>query len=96
LERLEIPFEENLSGIYLSSIGANLRVAIQSWIGTAQINVRPHKFNGVLRDIVQGMNSYYQTANVSVNLMTCYFYLIMGVFMMIFSVVFIGIFNQLR
>jgi hypothetical protein len=71
LEKLEIPFEENLSGIYLSFIGANLRVAIQSWIGTAQINVRQRKFNGVLRDIVQGMSSYYQTANVSVNFTIC-------------------------
>jgi hypothetical protein len=96
LEKLEIPFEENLSGIYLSSMGANLRIAIQSWIGTAQITVRPRQFNGVLRDIVQGMSSYYQTANVSLNLTTCYFYLILGAFLMIFTVIFFKIFSQFR
>lgn len=96
LEKLEIPFEENLSGIYLSSIGANLRVAIQSWTGVAQINVRPRKSNNVLRDIVKGMSSYYQTADVSVNLTTCYFNLVWGGFMLIFAVVFMGIFNQFR
>lgn len=96
LDKLKIPFEENINGIYLPSIGANLRVAVQSWIGVAQINIRPRRLNNVLRDVTEGMSHYYQTTNASVNLITCYFYLIMGTFMLVFTVLFVGFFSHLR
>ncbi len=83
LDRLEIPFEENLGGMYLSSIGANLRVKFFLWMGTARIDIRPRKFNSVLRNLVKEMSSYYQTVNVPVNFTVFYFFLICGAIMMI-------------
>jgi hypothetical protein len=98
LENLEIPFEENLSGLYLSSIDASLLVPKPSWFGVVPIRVRPRKFKGVLRKIAGGMSSYYQTNNGSINLTTSYVYLIVSAFMMLLSVVLfmMGSPNQLR
>ena len=40
LEKLQLPYEESLSSIRLTSVEADLQVAIQSWVGTGQIKVR--------------------------------------------------------
>lgn len=88
LEKLEIPFEENIGGIYLSSLGANLKVAIQSNLGTAQINIRPRKFNQTLESIAKNMSTYYQTNTTDVNMIICYFYVVFGVLMTAIGVMF--------
>jgi hypothetical protein len=88
LEKLEIPFEENLGGIYLSSLGANLKVTIQSNLGTAQINIRPRKFNNTLDNIAKNLSTYYQANPTTVNLITCYFYVVFGVLMVAMGVMF--------
>ena len=95
LEKLEIPFEENLSGIYLSSLGANLQVPIQSWMGSAQLNIRPRKLSPVLKTIVKEMNHYYKITSVSINYTVAYFNLIMGLFMLMFAFYFQGVATQL-
>lgn len=85
LERLGIPFEETHGGIniHLSSVSAHLKVLVRSRPNTAQVIIHPRKFNFVLRDIVSGMNNYYQTANVSVNLTIFYLLLIASVLMVL-------------
>jgi hypothetical protein len=85
LKKLELPYEEKLAALHLPSIGADLQVAVQSWIGTGQLKMKQRKFNGLLGDIVKGMNEYYQSSTVSVNLTTCIFYVLMGVFMAVFA-----------
>ncbi len=89
LKKLDLPHEETLASIRLPSIGADLQVAVHSWIGTGQLKVKQSQFRGVLGDIVKGMNEYYQSATVPVNLTCCIFYLLLGVFMVVFAGVFL-------
>jgi hypothetical protein len=90
LDKMEIPFEETLGGIYLSSIGANLKVAIQSSMGTAQISIRPRKFNPTLNKIAKGLSNYYQTYPTSANFTICYFYTILGLLLVAINIMFAG------
>ena len=89
LEKLNLPHEETLATIKLPTIGADLQVAVQSWIGTGQLKAKQREFSTVLRDIVKGMNEYYQSGVVTkVNLTCCIFYVVIGVLLGVFGGVF--------
>jgi hypothetical protein len=96
LKKLDLPYEETLAALRLPTIGADLQVAIQSWMGTGQLKMKQREFNGVLSDIVRGMNEYYQSGAASnVNLTCCIFYAVMGVLMAVFAVVFLFAFGKM-
>jgi hypothetical protein len=93
LTKLNLPYEETLSAIKLPTIGADLQVAVQSWIGTGQLKMKQRQFRTVLCDIVQGMNEYYQSDTVSkANLTCCIFYTIIGGFLSMLAGVFLFVF----
>ncbi len=96
LGKLNLPYEETLSAIKLTTIGVDLQVAVQSWIGTGQIKAKGRQTGGVLRDVVSGMNDYYQSGAVSkVNLTGCIFYTVMGVLMAGFAGLFFFAFGKI-
>lgn len=89
LGKLNLPHEETLAAIRLPAIGADLQVAVQSWIGTGQLKMKQRQFTGVLSEIVRGMNEYYQSGAVSkMNMTCCTFYAVIGVFLAVFAGVF--------
>ncbi len=80
LEKLDLPHEEKLAAIRLPTMGADLQVAVQSWMGTGQLKMKHRHLTRVLSDIVRGMNEYHQSGAVSkVNLTCCIFYAVIGV-----------------
>jgi hypothetical protein len=85
LKKLELPHEERLAALHLPSVGADLQVAVQSWMGTGQVKAKQRRFNSLLGDIVRGMNEYYQSSTVPVNLTCCIFYVLIGVIMVVFA-----------
>jgi len=87
LKKLQLPYEETVGTMRLPSVGADLQVAVQSWIGTGQVKVKQNQYSGVLKDIVKGMNEHYRTSTVKINLISCVFHVVMGVFMAVFGVV---------
>jgi Ankyrin repeats (3 copies) len=90
LKKLNLDHEETMSILRLPTIGADLQVAVQSWIGTAQIKMKQRQFRRVLVDIVNNMNQYYQNSAVSkMNLTSCIFYVVMGVLLLVFAGVFL-------
>lgn len=95
LKRLDLPYEETLARVRLPTIGADLQVAVQSWIGTGQLKMKQRQFNKVLSDIVRGMNEHYQSGAASkMNLTCCIFYALMGVLMAVFAGVFLFAFGN--
>lgn len=78
LQRLELPYEESLSVIRLTSVEADLQVAIQSWMGTGTIKVKQWAHRSVLKEVVDAMNEYFRTSSVSTNMVTCVFWVVMG------------------
>ncbi len=95
LQKLQMPYEESLSVIRLTSVNADLQVAVQSWMGTGTIKVKQRAHRSVLKEIVPVMNEYYRTSAVSTNFVSCVFMVVAGVIMAILAlkdVYFISIF----
>ena len=52
LKRLQLPYEESLSVVRLTSIQADLQVSVQSWMGTGIIKVKQRTHRSTLKEIV--------------------------------------------
>ena len=85
LNKNNLPFEEQLSVIKLTSINASLQIAIQSWIGAGQLKLKESTDDTVLPKIVSGINEFYTENSIKPNNITSIFYIIMGILMLIFS-----------
>ena len=86
LQKLQLPYEESLSLIRLTSIEADLQVSVQGWMGMGLIKVKQRAHRSVLREIVDAMNEHFRTSSVSTNMIPCVFSVIIGGFMVIFVV----------
>jgi hypothetical protein len=94
--KLNLPHEETLATLRLPTIGADLQVSAQSWMGTGQVKMKQRQFSTVLRDIVNGMNEYYQSgAILEVNLACCIFYTVIGVFLAVLAGIFLFGFGKI-
>ena len=85
LQKLQLPYEESLSVIRLTSVDADLQVAVQSWMGTGTIKVKQREHRAVLREVVTAMNDYFRTSRVSTNLISCVFLVVAGAVMAILA-----------
>ncbi|RKU17709.1 hypothetical protein C6503_10530 [Candidatus Poribacteria bacterium] len=81
LQKLQLPYDEVLSSIRLTSIEADLQVSVQSWVGSGIIKIKQRKHRPQLTEIVTAMNEHFRTSSVSTNLITCIIYLVMGILM---------------
>ena len=95
LEKLQLPYEESLSAIRLTSIQADLQVSVQSWMGTGIVKVKQRADRSALREIVNTMNEYFRTSSVSTNMIPCIFFLVMGIFEVLFAIVMFFFLNHL-
>ena len=85
LEKLQLPYEESLSSIRLTSLGVDLQVAIQSWMGSGQIKVGKGHHALLLKEIVQAMHKYFRTTAVETNMISCVLYVIIGIFVLLMT-----------
>ena len=81
LQKLQLPYEEVLSSIRLTSIEADLQVSVQSWVGSGMIKIKQREHRSQLTEIVAAMNDHFRRSSASVNLTTCIIYLVMGILM---------------
>jgi uncharacterized protein len=96
LRKLNLDHEETLSALRLPTIGADLQVAVQSWMGTGQMKMKQRQFRGILRDIANTMNNYYQgSAGSELNLTCCIFYTFIGALLAGLAGVFLFAFGKL-
>ena len=86
LQKLQLPYEESLSLIRLTSINADLQVAGQSWMGMGVIKVKQRGYHSVLRQVVNTMNEHFRVSSVPTNMISCVFCMVMGVIMVIFAI----------
>ena len=87
LNKNNLPFEEQLSTINLTSIDANLQVAIQSWVGTGQIKLKKSSDSNILPQIITGINEYYKENDIKPNNITAIFYIVCGILMLAIAAV---------
>ena len=83
LQKLDLPYEETLSTIRLTSIEIDLQVSIQSWMGAGLIKVKQRGHGSLLTNIADTMNEHFRSSSTDTNLVSCIFFLIMGVLMVI-------------
>jgi hypothetical protein len=96
LKQLNLPYEETLSAVRLPTVGADLQVSVQTWIGTGQLKMKQRSSDSVLRDVVNGMNEYYQNGAVSnTNMTCCIFYVVMGGFLALLGGIFLFGFDKI-
>ena len=86
LEKLQLPYEERLSVIRLTTIDADLQVSIQSWMGTGIIKVKQRGYHSVLKEVVNAMNEYFRISSVPTKMISCVFYLITGGILVAFAI----------
>lgn len=93
LNQLNLPFQETISKIKLTSIEADLQAAVASWVGSAQIRVQQQQHAHLTQKIAHGMDDYYQKNPVQTNFFIFIAYLILGIlltgFIMVFGTTFL-------
>ena len=77
--------EETMSCLKIKETGHEMQVAIQGWIGTAQLKSTAKESNDAVRQIADGMTKYFQCTPGKMNYITSYLYLIVGVFLIAMS-----------
>ena len=85
-DSLGLSIEESMSSLKVKETGAEMQVAIQGWIGTAQLKSKGKESESSVRQIAQGMTKYFENTPGGMNFITSYFYLIMGAFMIAMSI----------
>ena len=86
LQKLQLPYEESLSVIRLTSIDADLQVAVQSWMGCGVIRVKQRSHEPVLKEVVNAMNEYFRNSSVPTKMIACVISMVMGVIMVAFAI----------
>lgn len=81
LEKLQLPYEETLSSIRLTSLEADLQISVQSWVGSGIIKIKQREHRTVLTQIVTLMNEHFRLSTTDSNLTSCIFFVIMGILM---------------
>ena len=61
-----LQYEEKLGSIHVPSEGLDLQVAIQSWMGTAQMKAKQTSGQGRLQELSGSMTKYYASNTVEV------------------------------
>jgi hypothetical protein len=83
---LGFSIEETMSHLKIKETGQEMQVAIQGWIGTAQLKSTGKESNETVKEIAKEMTKYFRSTPGKMNFMTSYLYLIIGAFMVAMSV----------
>jgi hypothetical protein len=88
LNKLNLPYEETISKIKLTSLNADLQAAVAAWMGTAQIRIKQREHVHYTKEIANAMSEYYKDNVVKVNNIAFIVYLLLGIFMILFVIAF--------
>lgn len=83
LQKLDLPHEETISTIRLTSVEVDLQVSVQSWMGSGQIKTKQRGQGSLLTEIATAMNEHFRVSSADTNLTACIFFLVMGILMVI-------------
>ncbi len=81
LRKLDLPYEETVSRMRLTSVGVDLQANVQSWMGVGHLRIKDREHKPLLHKIIAEMNGQFTTSAVAVNMRTCVFYVAFGLLM---------------
>ena len=79
LRELELPFEETLSKLRLTTLDADLEANVASWIGTAQISIRQPQHVATMERIAQGLGKHFASSRAHADRTMSIYYIVFGV-----------------
>jgi hypothetical protein len=79
LNKLNLPFEETIFRIRLTSIEADLHASVHSSLGCAQLIIKHPGRRSTLKSIVDAMNDYFKTVPCKTNMTTNVYLIILNV-----------------
>jgi hypothetical protein len=80
LKELNLPFDESLSRLRLTTLDADLQVGIHAWMGTAYLRMKQSQHVGTFRKVVDSLRQDFAGTTVEFNATMCSFYIVFGVF----------------
>lgn len=89
LKAINLPYEERLGQLLLPSINAELQIAVQGWMGAAQIVIKPDSQQAVLDAIAAAMREYFRQGTSPINRFTPIAYVVLGIFIALFVAYFV-------
>jgi hypothetical protein len=78
LSKLNLPFQETVAKIKLTSLDADLQANVISWMGTAQIRIKQWQHARYIKEIAKAMDEYYKTNPVKVSYVAFMVHLLLG------------------
>lgn len=81
LNKMGLQFEETLGSIKLPARSAEIQVLAQDWLGVGQLKIKKRKDGRLFKEIVDGMNLYFQGPEAKANTVIFYIYIVLGAFM---------------
>ncbi len=88
LNDLQLPFEERLSKLRLTSLDADLEANVASWMGVANLRIKQREHQETLKRVAEALKNYFAGSHVSINMVTCVYYIILGVMILAMAGVF--------
>jgi hypothetical protein len=76
LNKLNLPFEETIFRIRLTSIETDLHASVNSSLGCAQLMIKHPGHRSTLKSIVDAMNDYFKTVPCRTNMTTNVYFII--------------------
>jgi hypothetical protein len=83
LNKLNLPFEETIFRLRLTSIGADLQANVQSSMGFGHLTIKQSEHRQALKNIADAMNEYFRTTSVKLNMAASIYQIIMGALVII-------------
>jgi hypothetical protein len=88
VNKLNLPYQETISKIKLTSLNADLQVNVFSSTGTSQIHIKQRQHVRYTKDIASAMDEYYKSNPVKVNDFIFSVYFFLGILMIAFLIAF--------
>ena len=79
---LGLSYEERLSAIHVPSEGFDVQVAVQAWMGTAQMKSKQAKGKTRVGELAGRMSEYFAANKVETNATAFVIYIVLGVFLL--------------
>lgn len=86
LKDLGMPFEERLSKLHLTNLGADLEVNVSGAMGTANVRVKQPEHQPTLEKIAAELRRYFAGSHVEINTTTGVYYALFGAFILAIGV----------
>jgi hypothetical protein len=96
LQKMNLPFEESLSKISLTSLGADLQVSLQSWMGCGQIRFKQKGHGETMKRLVAELRTEFVGSSVPLNRTTSTYLLAMSVVMIILAISIVSVQNKIE